>query len=291
MTQQLRLGIPAGSLQEATGDLFRKAGYKVTYVSRSYYPVIDDPQIHCTLIRAQEMARYVQDGSLDCGLTGYDWILENQADVVELAELVFSKVSKRPVRWVLAVPNDSPIKSARDLEGKRVATEVVNLTRRWLAEQGVTAHVEFSWGATEVKPPRFADAIVDVTETGSSIRANNLRIIAELLKSTTRFIANKEAYGDPWKKQKMDDLVLMLRGALSAEGKVGLMMNVRQADLPTVLGVLPAMKNPTISSLADKEWVAVNTIIDEDTVRHIIPQLRNAGARDIVEYPLNKIIP
>lgn len=291
MPQQLRLGIPAGSLQEATGDLFRKAGYKVTYVSRSYYPVIDDAEIHCTLIRAQEMARYVQDGSLDCGLTGHDWILENQAQVAELAELVFSKVSKRPVRWVLAVPSDSPIKTVRDLEGKRVATEVVNLTRRWLAEQGVSAHVEFSWGATEVKPPRFADAIVDVTETGSSLKANNLRIIADLLQSTTRFIANKEAYSDPWKKQKMDDLVLMLKGALSAEGKVGLMMNVRQGDLPTVLRVLPAMKNPTISSLADKEWVAVNTIIDEDTVRHIIPQLRHAGARDIVEYPLNKIIP
>jgi ATP phosphoribosyltransferase len=291
MTQQLRLGIPAGSLQEATGDLFRKAGYKITYVSRSYYPAIDDAEIHCTLIRAQEMARYVQDGSLDCGLTGHDWILENDAQVAELAELVFSKVSKRPVRWVLAVPSDSPIKTVRDLEGKRIATEVVNLTRRWLAEHGVTAHVEFSWGATEVKPPRFADAIVDVTETGSSIRANNLRIIAELLQSTTRFIANQDSYKDAWKKQKMDDLVLMLKGALSAEGKVGLMMNVRQADLATVLRVLPAMKNPTISSLADKEWSALNTIIDEDIVRHIIPQLKNAGARDIVEYPLNKIIP
>jgi ATP phosphoribosyltransferase len=291
MTQQLRLGIPAGSLQEATGDLFRKAGYKITYVSRSYYPNIDDPEIHCTLIRAQEMARYVENGSLDCGLTGYDWVLENQAQVAELAELVFSKVSKRPVRWVLAVPNDSPIKTVKDLQGKRVATEVVNLTRNWLAQQGVEAQVEFSWGATEVKPPRFADAIVDVTETGSSIRANNLRVIAELLQSTTRFIANKEAYADPWKKQKMDDLVLMLKGALSAEGKVGLMMNVRQQDLAAVLKVLPAMKNPTISSLADNQWVAVNTIIDEDIVRHIIPLLRSAGARDIVEYPLNKIIP
>lgn len=290
MTQQLRLGIPAGSLQEATGDLFRKAGYKVSYTSRSYYPAIDDPEIHCTLIRAQEMPRYVQDGSLDCGLTGYDWILENDAQVVELAELVFSKVSKRPVRWVLAVPNDSPIKSVHDLQGKRIATEVVNLTRSWLAKHGVQAHVEFSWGATEVKPPRFADAIVDVTETGSSLRANNLRIVAELLQSTTRFIANAKVYQDPWKKQKMDDLVLMLRGALAAEGKVGLMMNVRQGDLEKILQVLPAMKNPTISSLADKQWVAVNTIIDEDTVRHIIPQLKAAGACDIVEYPLTKII-
>src|SRR5580698_1999606 len=208
--QVLKLGLPAGSLQEATGDLFRKAGYKLTFASRSYYPAIDDPEVHCTLIRAQEMARYVQNGSLDCGLTGYDWIVENDAKVVELAELVFSKVSRRPVRWVLAVPNDSPIKTVQDLQGKRIATEVVNLTRRWLAEQGVSAQVEFSWGATEVKPPRFADAIVDVTETGSSLRANNLRIIAELLTSTTRFIANKQAYADPWKKQKMDDLVLML---------------------------------------------------------------------------------
>jgi ATP phosphoribosyltransferase len=291
MAEQLRLGIPAGSLQEATGELFNKAGYKITYASRSYYPAIDDKDIHCTLIRAQEMPRYVQDGSLDCGLTGHDWILENDAQVAELAELVFSKVSKRPVRWVLAVPNDSPIKSVHDLKGKRIATEVVNLTRRWLAGHGVEAHVEFSWGATEVKPPRFADAIVDVTETGSSLRANNLCIVAELLQSTTRFIANSLAYKDPWKKQKMDDLVMMLKGALSAEGKVGLMMNVSKSDLTTVVKVLPAMKNPTISSLADGEWVAVNTIIDEDIVRHIIPQLKNAGARDIVEYPLNKIIP
>src|SRR5215468_4812996 len=228
MSQQtLKLGIPAGSLQEATAELFRKAGYKITYASRSYYPGIDDPEIHCTLIRAQEMARYVQDGSLDCGLTGHDWILENDAKVVELAELVFSKVSRRPVRWVLAVPNDSPIQSVKDLQGKRIATELVGATRRFLAEHGVTAQVEFSWGATEVKPPRFADAIVDVTETGSSLRANNLRVIAELLQSTTRFIANSEAYRDPRKKQKMDDMVLMLQGALAAEGKVGLMLNVR----------------------------------------------------------------
>src|SRR5262245_63017659 len=199
---QLRLGLPAGSLQEATGELFRKAGYKITYASRSYYPTIDDPEVHCTLIRAQEMARYVQDGSLDCGLTGHDWIIENDAKVVEVAELVFSKVSRRPVRWVLAVPNDSPVRSVKDLQGKRIATEVVNLTTRWLAQQGVTAHVEFSWGATEVKPPKLADAIVEVTETGSSLRANNLRIIAELLQSTTRFITNERAYADPWKKQK-----------------------------------------------------------------------------------------
>ena len=290
MTQQLRLGIPAGSLQEATGELFRNAGYKVTFASRSYYPAIDDPEIHCTLIRAQEMPRYVQDGSLDCGLTGYDWILENEAKVVELAELVFSKVSRRPVRWVLAVPNDSPIQSVKDLQGKRIATEVVGMTRRWLAKHGVEAHVEFSWGATEVKPPRLADAIVDVTETGSSLRANNLRIVAELLQSTTRFIANEKAYADPWKRAKMDDMVLMLQGAMAAEGKVGLMMNVPTANLKAVLAVLPALQNPTISGLSDDKWVALNTILDENTVRHIMPQLKAAGASGIVEYSINKII-
>src|SRR5436853_574567 len=231
MDQVLKLGLPAGSLQEATAELFRKAGYRITFASRSYYPAIDDPEIHCTLIRAQEMARYVQNGSLDCGLTGHDWIVENDAKVVELAELVFSKVSRRPVRWVLAVPNDSPIQKVQDLQGKRIATEVVNLTRRWLASHGVTANVEFSWGATEVKPPRLADAIVDVTETGSSLRANNLRIVAEVLQSTTRFIANKAAYADAWKRGKIDNLALMLQSCLAAEGKVGLMMNVRRADL------------------------------------------------------------
>src|SRR5919202_1044812 len=241
MTEKvLKLGIPAGSLQEATGELFRKAGYKITYQSRSYYPTIDDPEIHGTLIRAQEMARYVQDASLDCGLTGHDWILENDARVIELAELVFSKVSKRPVRWVLAVPNDSPVQTAKDLQGKRIATEVVNLTRRWLAKQGVEAHVEFSWGATEVKPPRLADAIVEVTETGGSLKANNLRIVTELLQSTTRFIANETAYADPWKREKIDDLVLMLQGAMAAEGKVGLMMNVPAGQAQAVVAMLPA---------------------------------------------------
>jgi ATP phosphoribosyltransferase len=217
-------------------------------------------------------------------------VLENQAVVVELAELVFSKVSRRPVRWVLAVPNDSPIQAVKDLQGKRIATEIVGIVRRWLAQQGVTAQVEFSWGATEVKPPRLADAIVDVTETGSSLKANNLRVVAELLQSTTRFIANPRAYADPWKKAKMDDMVLMLQGAMAAEGKVGLMMNVNSKDLAAVLKILPALQNPTISSLSDEHWVAVNTIIDENTVRHIIPQLKQAGARGIVEYPLNKII-
>jgi ATP phosphoribosyltransferase len=286
----LKLGVPAGSLQEATGELFRKAGYKITYASRSYYPSIDDPEIHCTLIRAQEMARYVQDGSLDCGLTGHDWVLENEAKVKEMAELVFSKVSRRPVRWVLAVPNDSPIHTVKDLQGKRIATEVVNLTKNWLKQHGVTAQVEFSWGATEVKPPRLADAIVEVTETGSSLKANNLRIVAELLQSTTRFIANDKAYADPWKKRKMEDLVLMLQGAMAAEGKVGLMMNVQKASLPAVLKILPALQTPTISSLSDPEWVDVNTILDESKVRQIVPLLKQAGARGIVEYPLNKII-
>jgi ATP phosphoribosyltransferase len=286
----LKLGVPAGSLQEATAELFRKAGYKITYASRSYYPHIDDPEVQCTLIRAQEMPRYVQDGSLDCGLTGYDWILENDAKVKEVAELVFSKVSRRPVRWVLAVPEDSPVRSVKDLQGKRIATEVVNLARRWLAQHGVEALVEFSWGATEVKPPRLADAIIEVTETGSSLRANNLRIVCDLLQSTTRFIANEKSYEDAWKRRKIDDMVLMLQGAMAAEGKVGLMMNVRAADLPAVIKILPALQTPTISSLADKEWVAVNTIIDENTVRHIVPQLKGAGARGIVEYPLSKII-
>jgi ATP phosphoribosyltransferase len=286
----LKLGIPAGSLQEATAELFKKAGYKITYASRSYYPTIDDPEISCTLIRAQEMARYVQDGSLDCGLTGRDWIEENDADVHEVAELVFSKVSRKPVRWVLAVPNDSAIQRIEDLQGKRIATEVVQLTRRWLARHGVTAQVEFSWGATEVKPPRLADAIVEVTETGSSLRANNLRIVCDLMQSTTRFIANHSAYANPWKKEKIDDIVLMLQGAMAAEGRVGLMMNVRQPELSAVLQLLPALQKPTISSLSDPEWVAVNTILEENVVRHLIPRLKQAGARGIVEYPLNKII-
>ena len=289
-TNLLKLGIPAGSLQEATAELFRKAGYRITFASRSYYPTIDDPEIHCTLIRAQEMARYVQDGSLDCGLTGHDWVVENNATVTDLAELVFSKVSRKPVRWVLAVPNDSPIQTPKDLEGKRIATEVVNITRRWLAGHGVTANVEFSWGATEVKPPKLADAIVEVTETGSSLKANNLRIVCDLLQSTTRFIANESAAMDTWKRQKMDDLVMMLKGAMAAEGKVGLMMNVKLADLDRVLSILPALQTPTISNLSDPKWVDVNTILDELEVRRLIPQLKRAGACGLVEYPLNKII-
>jgi len=290
MANMLKLGIPAGSLQEATAELFRRAGYKIRFNSRSYYPTIDDDEIECLLIRAQEMARYVADGVLDCGLTGRDWIMETGADVHEVAELVFSKVSRRPVRWVLCVPEDSPIQDVKDLQGKRIATEAVGLTTQYLEKHGVTAKVEFSWGATEVKPPKLVDAIVEVTETGSSLRANNLRIVDEVIQSTPRFIANHRAYADGWKKQKIDDIALMLGGAMAAEGKVGLMMNVPRESLQKVLSLLPALQNPTVSDLADKNWVDVNTIIDEAVVRHIIPRLKTAGARGIVEYPLTKLI-
>ncbi len=290
MSNLLKLGIPAGSLQDATAELFRRAGYKIRFSSRSYYPTIDDPEIECLLIRAQEMARYVEDGALDVGLTGHDWIMENGADVHEVVELVFSKVSRRPVRWVLCVPEGSPIQSVQDLQGKRIATEACGLTTRYLEKHGVTAKVEFSWGATEVKPPRLADAIVEVTETGSSLRANNLRILDEVLQSTPRFIANHQAYADPWKKQRIDDIALMLQGAMAAEGKVGLMMNVPRENLKRVLALLPALQQPTIADLADKDWVDVTTILDETVVRHIIPRLKSAGARGIVEYPLNKVI-
>jgi len=290
MSQLLKLGIPAGSLQEATGELFRRAGYKITFSSRSYFPTIDDEEIECMLIRAQEMARYVADGVLDAGLTGFDWITETGADVHEVAELVFSKVSRRPVRWVLCVPNDSPVQQVSDLEGARIATEAVGMTERFLEQHGVTANVEFSWGATEVKPPRLADAIVEVTETGSSLRANNLRIVAEVLQSTTRFIANHQAYAEPWKRQKVDDIALMLRGAIAAEGKVGLMMNVPRENVKQVLSLLPSLQNPTVSSLADERWVDIITVLDEPVVRIIIPRLKAAGARGIVEYPLNKVI-
>lgn len=290
MPNLLKLGIPAGSLQEATAELFRRAGYKITFNSRSYFPTIDDDDLECMLIRAQEMARYVEDGVLDCGLTGHDWIMENGANVHEVAELVFSKVSRRPVRWVLCVPESSPVKTVADLAGQRIATEAVGLTKRYLARHGVEAKVEFSWGATEVKPPKLADAIVEVTETGSSLRANQLRIVDEVVTSTPRFIANHQSYADPDKRQKIDDIVLMLRGAMAAEGKVGLMMNVPRERLKEVISVLPALQEPTISSLADEDWVDVNTILDESVVRHIIPRLKAAGARGIVEYALTKII-
>jgi ATP phosphoribosyltransferase len=290
MANLLKLGIPAGSLQEATAELFRRSGYKIRFSSRSYYPSIDDDEIECLLIRAQEMARYVEDGVLDAGLTGYDWIMETGADVHEVAELIFSKVSRRPVRWVLCVPENSPVQSVKDMEGMRIATEAVGLTTQYLEKHGVKARVEFSWGATEVKPPKLADAIVEVTETGSSLRANNLRIVDEVVTSTTRFIANRQAYEDPWKKQKIDDIVLMLEGTMAAEGKVGMMMNVPRESLGKVLALLPALQKPTVSDLADEQWIAVETILDESVVRHIIPRLKAAGARGIVEYPLNKII-
>ena len=287
---KLRLGIPAGSLQQATAELLKKAGYHVTFPSRSYYPSIDDDEIECLLIRAQEMARYVEQGILDAGITGHDWIMETEAQVVEICELIFSKVSRRPVRWVLCVPNDSPVQSVQDLQGKRIATEAVGLTTRYLASHGVEARIEFSWGATEVKPPQLADAIVEVTETGSSLRANNLRIVDEVLQSTTRLIANKEAVTDPWKQSKLSDISMMLESCLAAEGKVGLMMNVARMDLDKVLELLPALQKPTVSTLSDPDWVDVNTIVEESIVRKIVPGLKEAGARGIVEYAINKII-
>lgn len=286
----LKLGIPKGSLENATIDLFRRAGYHITTSDRSYYPAIDDPQIECMLIRAQEMARYVEDGILDAGLTGQDWIAETEADVTQVAELVYSRKSFGKVRWVLAVPQASPIEAVGDLEGRIVATELVHTTRRYLAAHDVQAKVEFSWGATEVKPPDLADAIVEATETGASLRANKLRIVDVVLESTTRLIANHASWADEWKRQKLDDLRLMLEGAMNALDKVGLMMNVRSADLERVLSTLPALRRPTISHLSDDEWVAVNTIIDESVVRHIIPALKKAGAEGLVEYPLNKIV-
>ncbi len=287
---KLKLGIPKGSLENATVELFRKAGFVITTSSRSYFPSIDDPEIECMLIRAQEMARYVEDGVLDAGLTGYDWVVENDADVVTVADLVYAKQSFGKVRWVLAVPEASPIQSAKDLEGKIIATELVGATKRYLAKHGVTAKVEFSWGATEVKPPVLADAIVEVTETGSSLRANNLRIVETVMESNTQLVANKQAWADEWKRRKLEDMKMLLDGAIAAMGKVGLMLNVQKAELQAVLAVLPALKNPTVSPLSDGEWFAVNTILDESTVRVIIPRLKQAGAQGIVEYPLNKIV-
>jgi ATP phosphoribosyltransferase len=287
---KLKLGIPKGSLENATIDLFRRAGFTITTSSRSYFPGIDDPEIECMLIRAQEMARYVEDGILDAGLTGLDWIAENEADVVPVADLIYAKQSFGKVRWVLAVPEASGFTSPRDLQGKIIATELVQTTRRYLASHGVTAKVEFSWGATEVKPPVLADAIVEVTETGSSLRANKLKIIDTVLESNTQLIANKAAWADEFKKRKLEDIKMLLQGAINALGKVGLMLNVHKDDLKAVIGVLPALKRPTISNLSDDDWLAVNTILDESTVRDIIPRLKQAGAQGIVEYPLNKIV-
>ena len=287
---KLKLGIPKGSLENATLDLFRRAGFNITTSSRSYFPAIDDPEIECMMIRAQEMARYVEDGVLDAGLTGRDWIEESEANVHAVADLIYAKQSFGKVRWVLAVPEASSFQSVKDLEGKIIATELVATTRRYLARNGVAAKVEFSWGATEVKPPVLADAIVEVTETGSSLRANKLRIVETVLESNTQLIANIESWKDPAKRRKVEDIHLLLDGAINALGRVGLMLNVRKECLPAVLSILPALKKPTISNLSDDEWVAVHTILEEITVRNIIPRLKEAGGQGIVEYPLNKIV-
>jgi ATP phosphoribosyltransferase len=286
----LKLGIPKGSLQDATIELLGRAGWKVALSSRSYVPTIDDDEMECLLVRAQEMARYVESGALDAGITGHDWVVETHADVLELGELVYAKQRLSRVKWVLAVPEDSPIREPRDLEGKVIATEVVGITQEYLARHGVKSRVEFSWGATEVKVPQLADAIVEVTETGSSLRANRLRILDTVLESATVFIMNRKAAEDPAKREKAESMVLMLQGAIAAATKVGLMLNVRREDLANVLSVLPALKNPTISALSDSDWVAVNTIIEEAVVRQILPKLKAAKAQGIVEYPLNKIV-
>ena len=289
-TKILRLGIPKGSLQDATVALFKKAGYEINISSRSYFPSIDDVEIECMLIRAQEMARYVEDGILDAGITGYDWVMEYGADVASITDLVYGKVGRNPVRWVLAVPTDSPISDPKDLEGKRIATEAVGMTTRYLEKHSVKADVEFSWGATEVKPPVLADAIVEITETGSSLKANNLKIIDTVMESVTRLIANKDALKDDWKKKKVETLSLLLNAALDAGSKVGLMMNLPEIALDRVLAILPALEAPTISKLHEEGRVAINTIIDEHKVRDSIPRLKEAGATGIVEYPLNKVV-
>jgi len=288
---KLKLGIPKGSLESATIDLFRRAGFTITTSSRSYFPSIDDPELECMLIRAQEMARYVEDGVLDAGLTGRDWVEENEARVQTVCDLVYAKQSFGKVRWVLAVPEASPFHSVKDLEGKVIATELVATTKRYLAANGVKAKVEFSWGATEVKPPELADAIVEVTETGSSLRANKLRILDTVLESNTQFIANLEAWSDDWKRHKLEDIRMLLEGAMNALGKVGLMLNVSRDSLQAVLDVLPALKKPTISHLSDEIWHAIETVVDVQEVRELIPRLKRKGAEGIIEIPLNKVVP
>ena len=288
--KKLKIGIPKGSLQEATLELFRKAGYNVSLTERSYKPTIDDDEVECLLIRAQEIPRYVQEGVLDIGLTGQDWISETGADVEEIEELIYAKQGLRKVKLVIAVKEDSKIKKLSDLNGKRIATELVNVTKRYLKKNNVNAEVEFSWGATEVKVPDLVDAISELTETGGSLKANNLRILDTIMESTTKLIANKESLKDPWKEQKIRDLAMLLSGALAAEELVGLKMNVSKKDLSKVLDVLPSMKEPTVSELTNKDWVALETVTDEKVVREMIPSLKKAGARDIIEYPLNKVI-
>src|SRR5882672_1396762 len=291
MTKQiLRFGLPKGSLQDATIEKMAKAGWNISVTSRSYIPYVDDEQLEIRMIRAQEISRYVEHGYLDCGITGYDWIQENNSKVHEVGEFLFSKATRQPTRWVLAVPEDSDIKSVKDLRGKRIATEVVNLTKKYLRQHKVKAEVEFSWGATEVKAHELVDAIVEITETGSSLRANQLRIVDTLLYSTPRLIANHGSWKKPWKREKIERLALLLKGALEAESKVGLKMNIARKNLQRLLEALPALRNPTISQLSQEGWVAVETIIDERVVREIIPQLKSAGAEGIIEYPLNKVV-
>lgn len=286
----LRVGLPTGSLQEPTFALFAKAGFVISGASRSYKPSVDDPELVIRLLRAQEISRYVEHGFLDCGLTGRDWVTNNGSDVEVVSEMTFSKASAQPTRWVIAVPEDSPIQNLQDLQGKVIATEAVELTKRYLAEHGVQATVEFSWGATEVKVPDLVDAIVDVTETGSSLRANKLRILDTILHSCPQFIANRKAYSDPWKRAKISNLVLLLEGAYAARDKVGLKMNLPEPKLPELLSSLPSLRNPTVSHLAQPGWIAVETVIDEKIVREIIPQLKQLGAEGIIEYPLNKLV-
>ena len=290
-SRKIRLGLPKGSLQESTFKLFEKAGFRLRKTSRSYFPSIDDDEIEPVLMRAQEIARYVEQGVLDAGLTGYDWVVENNAKVIDVADLIYSKQAMRPVKWVLAVPEDSKVKSVRDLRGKRIATEVVNITKKYLRKNNVKADVEFSWGATEAKPPLLADAIVEVTETGGSLRANKLRIVDVIMESNTKFIANKAAWKNKAKREKINEVVMLLQGALAAEEKVGLKMNVRCRSLDGVLKILPALNKPTISALSDPEWVAIETVIDEKQVRELVPELKKKGAEGIIEYTLNKIIP
>ncbi|MFH1387014.1 MAG: ATP phosphoribosyltransferase [bacterium] len=290
MGNKLKLGLPKGSLQESTYDLFKKAGWTIRSTSRSYYPAVDDPEMEITLVRAQEMARYVEDNVLDAGLTGIDWVTDSGCKVRKIADLVYAKQGLRKVRWVLAVPENSKIKTVKDLKGKRIATELVNVTKKWLKEKKVTAQVEFSWGATEAKPPELADAIVELTETGSSLKANHLKIIDTVLTSNTVVIANSACLEDPWKKEKVNNLIMMLEGALQAETKVGLKMNVIKSRLRNILSLLPALQTPTIAELSNPDWVDIDTIIDEKAVRDLIPKLKKAGAKGLVEYPLNKVI-
>ena len=288
---KLKLGLPKGSLQDATFLLFKQAGFTISVNSRSYYPTVNDPELSILLMRAQEIPRYVSEGVLDAGISGLDWILENDADVVEVADMVYSKSTAAPTKLVLAVPENSDIKEIKDLEGKRVATELVNVTKKYLLDHGVTASVEFSWGATEVKVPHLVDAIADITETGSSLIANKLRILATILESTTKLHANRDAWNDPWKKEKLENLSILLKGALLARSKVCLKMNAPEEALSAILRVLPAMKQPTISKLVDSKWVAIETVLDEIQARNLIPELKSAGAQDIIEYTLSKVIP